>query len=85
MCPIRPTLLLKYSAQHGFPLTRKITRQYFITIMKQNGRLSLVRMNKVPVKPKMKRPKLVMHSRVLTYDDLYRKLEEKATEDKERA
>ncbi|KAK3612125.1 hypothetical protein CHS0354_031199 [Potamilus streckersoni] len=39
---------MKYSAQQGFPLTRKIARQYVITIMKQNGRQSLFNMNKGP-------------------------------------
>ncbi|KAL3837648.1 hypothetical protein ACJMK2_022994 [Sinanodonta woodiana] len=35
---------IKYSAQHGFPLTR----QYVITIIKQNGRHSLFNINKDP-------------------------------------
>ncbi|KAL3854461.1 hypothetical protein ACJMK2_013729 [Sinanodonta woodiana] len=37
---------MKYSTQHCFPLTRKNTRQYVITIMKQNDRHSLYNTNK---------------------------------------
>ncbi|KAL3856820.1 hypothetical protein ACJMK2_011535 [Sinanodonta woodiana] len=38
----------------------------------------------VPVKPFVRRPKLVLHPGVLTCDDLYRKFEEKATENKKK-
>ncbi|KAL3881919.1 hypothetical protein ACJMK2_028305 [Sinanodonta woodiana] len=50
-----------------------------------NSHLKTVICQPLPSCEPSTRPKLVMHSRVLTCDNLYRKLEEKATEGKERA